>query len=1473
MSNQTRIQRAVLINWKGMFYQPFEIDPGMTVLEGANGTGKTTIMIAVYTCLMPDLNFLNFQNVTGASARRNEDKGLYGRIGQDEKNRDEPIFTILDILTSRGVRHLVGVQLGKKTYPQVALKHFAISNLSLDAEIDKLLIRFDVDANLQEVPELREIGDACKEHGGELVTFRHAKDYFQFLFDNDISPIRLIENEERKKYNQLLHTSLYGGLSRSLQTSLRDYLLPENDKLVQGIHEMEQNLKTCRRTRSAIQRYQSVREIIRKVYETGLNMYSSAFFAARLESEQKVSKTLQARHDKKLLLEQQRLCADNIKLIRQKETQEESALTGKDTELDIAKERLNRCLNAHKITEEYHRKETDFLQQQEIEQKAKEAYEKLKAEEKELHSEERNFSQQQMELAKQLSDAGKAWQELSRQVGLYQQAQKLLEEARGLVGDDKLNPEEVAEYITRTESAFEQARDNHQKAHFNLNEAMLKHEHYSHYLKILSQVTGKEDLNPREAGDLAEITVKELFELENRIKEADKLPDKIGQLKASVQNRERLLNALRTSDLVSIQSSKEYEVHRDSLLADLKNLNSKQKEVQVAIESETSELRRLKESLLSLEKQLGDWERFQKIKKELEDKTAISISNTVELANLQSSLEDQLQKLNLDKYEQKAKQKQIQKHYNTLINDGAAVPGLKNLVEQGYGTLLADKYEEIPYDWAANLESRLGPMTNALVVKNIHKTANELVSSFDRPDNVWLVEESLKEKLPEAIELTDSILVKHGDAWRLSRLPEKPVLGKEARAHQIEELGNAIKKISASLEDNDLNVKRVKDNQSLLNKLSLMDSFLQSSSPLEQIKTQKLQQVELEESLKLGERDRKRTLKQIQLLEEQEDVLRQFYPLRELLNQNDLDGHYQNLQSEWEEAQELEARNKDKFPFLAQLNQGLEILKNPLEEKLEELQTTESNARNILDNLRRSLEVLGRLNEAKDSFKFEDKVTLLDREKSINKHTESQLDEVEKQLTKLKQTIEQNTNGIAATSESFHKEEARLNTLKGQLELLKENLDQSGAPGGEEDLEEAKKHFSTLETEKKEMVSELGRTRERRYQLEAEISQVSDNLAKAKNKFKSRCSASRPITKKWSVFHRQARTGRKYEELMSEYSSTIRKSGKRSEVYWRQVSALRVTLVSTLEKIHDAKAVLESIREMTEMAGDDVDQADISLKIWRKIQQYITQVIPIDLQTSDPEKAQQAIGHKLESLEQNLEQQEQSLRIHVQSIPSHLNAEIRKQKSRIRKLNEKLEKVRFGFLDTIRIHIETHPKLKHFLDILPQQLDIFADANEEDVSIESLMADLYEKEGAGKVRGDLLMDYRHYVRLSIEVKREGNQNFEKVTSTNLSTGESIGVGIAILIMVLMSWEDQSYITKDSDKRGSLRFLLLDESSRLDQQALYTLTDFCESLGLQLLIAAPSVERTLRGTTHHLTRGHFDGREEVIVRGRRIISEN
>jgi len=427
--NRSRIRQIVLVNWKGMFFQPFELDDGMTILEGANGTGKTTIMIAAYTCLMPDLNFLNFQNVSAMNVRKNEDKGLYGRLGQGD-----PVLSLLDIVTADGARHLVGVQLVKKTYPQVNLKHFALRNLDPGADLEQLLLIRHADSNRQEIPTLAEIGQRAAAAGAELVQFRHAREYFRFLFDAGVTPVRMGDNEERKQYNQLLHTSLYGGLSRSLQSSLRDYLLPQDNTLVSSIQDMEQNLLACRRTRATIRRYQSVRGVIQGVYQNGLDMFSAAFFAARLSAEQSLQRALEIRDERRLNRRRwDELSAQIIDtktdMYRQEDVYRQAA-----SRFEQAVRQLETARSAFEICSEIETRQAERTRQQERSEQARAAFNSARESEKVNRSRARELTERQLELARKLSNAGEAWESLSRQVGLYQQAVKLLDETRELLG-------------------------------------------------------------------------------------------------------------------------------------------------------------------------------------------------------------------------------------------------------------------------------------------------------------------------------------------------------------------------------------------------------------------------------------------------------------------------------------------------------------------------------------------------------------------------------------------------------------------------------------------------------------------------------------------------------------------------------------------------------------------------------------------------------------------------------------------------------------------------------------------------------------------------------------------------------------------------------------------------------------------------------------------------------------------------------
>ncbi len=107
----------------------------------------------------------------------------------------------------------------------------------------------------------------------------------------------------------------------------------------------------------------------------------------------------------------------------------------------------------------------------------------------------------------------------------------------------------------------------------------------------------------------------------------------------------------------------------------------------------------------------------------------------------------------------------------------------------------------------------------------------------------------------------------------------------------------------------------------------------------------------------------------------------------------------------------------------------------------------------------------------------------------------------------------------------------------------------------------------------------------------------------------------------------------------------------------------------------------------------------------------------------------------------------------------------------------------------------------------------------------------------------------------------------------LSTGEAIGVGAALMMVVLTAWERDANLLRPRRSQGTLRLLFLDEANRLSQDNLGVLFDLCQNLDLQLMIASPEVARSEGNTTYRLVRRINDsGQEEVIVTGRRVVAK-
>jgi chromosome partition protein MukB len=237
-------------------------------------------------------------------------------------------------------------------------------------------------------------------------------------------------------------------------------------------------------------------------------------------------------------------------------------------------------------------------------------------------------------------------------------------------------------------------------------------------------------------------------------------------------------------------------------------------------------------------------------------------------------------------------------------------------------------------------------------------------------------------------------------------------------------------------------------------------------------------------------------------------------------------------------------------------------------------------------------------------------------------------------------------------------------------------------------------------------------------------------------------------------------------------------------------------------------------------------------------------------------------------LERRLARQESDLRGASEDIARSIEVQLRRAGSQVRRLNQSLTSIHFGSIQGIRVRSERVERMAQVLRALRE-----GDAQEllfqPTLPIEDALNEVFRRYAGGRAGGHRILDYREYVELSVEILRRASDTWELANPTRLSTGEAIGVGAALMMVVLSEWERDANLLRGKREHGSLRFLFLDEANRLSPDNLGVLFDLCQSLELQLLIAAPEVARAEGNTTYRLVRTIGEsGREEVIVSGRR-----
>ena len=279
--------------------------------------------------------------------------------------------------------------------------------------------------------------------------------------------------------------------------------------------------------------------------------------------------------------------------------------------------------------------------------------------------------------------------------------------------------------------------------------------------------------------------------------------------------------------------------------------------------------------------------------------------------------------------------------------------------------------------------------------------------------------------------------------------------------------------------------------------------------------------------------------------------------------------------------------------------------------------------------------------------------------------------------------------------------------------------------------------------------------------------------------------------------------------------------------------------------------------------------ADIYLELWLAVRDWLRRRLPAQVaEVDDPREALLRLRDQLTGLEERLARQEHDLRGASEDVARGIDVQIRKARGQVTRLNQKLGSVSFGSIEGIRVKVQAVERMERVLRALREgavQGLLFQD----NLPIEDALDEIFRRYGGGRTGGQRLLDYREYVHLQVEVRRASGSDWEIANPTRLSTGEAIGVGAALMIVVLTEWERDANLLRGKRVHGSLRFLFLDEANRLSHDNLGVLFDLCRTLELQLLIAAPEVARADGNTTYRLVRRvDEDGREKVLVSGRR-----
>ncbi len=1466
MTGRSKFHSLTLINWNGFFARTFDLDALVTTLSGGNGAGKSTTMAAFVTALIPDLTLLHFRNTTEAGATSgSRDKGLHGKL------RAGICYSLLEVVNSRNEHVLVGVRLqqiaGRDR--KVDLKLFCVQGITPTIQPIQLVTQQATEKQVRvlSLTELKE--EVEKTAVGQFKQFTSITDYHSLMFDLGVIPKRLRSSADRSKFYRLIEASLYGGISSAITRSLRDYLLPENSGVRKAFQDMEAALRENRMTLAAIRVTQTDRDLFKHLIAEATAYVAADYMRHASERRQHLQAVLRLRmalfSGRGQLAEKQQLHTKILyELAQQKETESELESTWQ-----AACDQFNLMQAAARQQEKIGRwqHELDALTEDLAEQNI------LLAEASELQaqSQERSdaFEQEVDEIKSQLADYQQALDAEQTRAIQHRQALDALAHAQALCQLEVLTADNAREWQLTFQEKEQQATQAMLVLEQKLSVADAACAQFEQAYRLVCQVAGTA-VSRGEAWHCGREQIRDWPARVHQAKQIEFLRLRLSELEqrlCSQQDAQRLLQ----------QFHKEHREHcgPEGLMQLQQELEAQESVLSLAVRetderhmARLQELEQLKQHISQRSDQVPAWLAAQDALHQLREQTGHSLEDSAGISTcLQQLLENERTAL-LARDAMTTEKRHIDEQIERLGQpEGAQDARLPALAEHLGGVLLSEIYDDVTLDDAPYFSALYGPSRHGIVVPDLLQIKNQLVDLPDCPDDLWLIQgdpQSFDDSVFDAEEQGKGVLIKAtARQWRYSRFPEVPLFGRAARDRQLEKLHadrNILAERYAALSFDIQRMQRL--HQAVSRFMATHSVIVFDASPESAIRQLNSRHNEIERSLHTYAGQHRQQQQQLSHIHARIQMLNRLIPQISLLNEDNLPEVVENTRQELKQAQSAVDYLRQHDSALTQLEPLLALLQvDP--QGHEQLKKDYLQAQQEQHRLGQQVFALTEVLQRRMHFSWTDAADMLQEETDLHHKLRQRLAQAEAERMREREQLRSHQLQYNACSQSLASLKSTLGAKQAMLKELQQELQDMGVPADANAEVRIKTHRDELHATLNAWRTQQHEREKQRILCEADMDSLQKKLHKLVADYQQMRAQAVDIRAGWYAMMHKAREGGVTHRL------------HRRELAYLSTDELRSMSDKALGSLRLAVADNEYLRDLLRLS-ENPRWPERRVEFYGAVYQHLRERIRQDIiHTDDPVDAIEQMEIELSRLAEELGTREQQLAISSKTVASLIHKTILREQNRIHMLNQGLSAVAFGQVKSVRLNVNVRDAHATLLKILSEQQEQHQDLfNSNRLSFSEAMARLYQRlnpqidmgQRSLQTVGEELLDYRNYLELDVEVFR-GAEGWLRAESGALSTGEAIGTGMSILVMVIQSWEEESRRLRGRDILPC-RLLFLDEAARLDATSIATLFELCERLQMQLIIAAPENISPEKGTTYKLVRKVWNNHEHVHVVGLR-----